>query len=129
MIFPFFFFLVSGFTDWQSNIIRESIKKYGASDAVFVDVTMAQDYAHTDVARRIVSIDARRFDCCPNSFTSVVRHELDHTRGREHCRSLTNPFMSASTLPLCGSINDPMGYVLTTDSAGNIVDDKTPPLS
>lgn len=126
MILPLFFFLAAGFTDWQANIIRESIKKYGAPDAVFIDVTMAQDYAHTDVERRIVSIDARRFDCCPNSFTSVVRHELDHTRGRVHCKSLTKPFMTSGdpTLPWCTSVDDPMGYVLTTDAQGNIVDDE-----
>lgn len=129
MILPLFFFLAAGFTDWQANIIRESIKKYGAPDAVFIDVTMAQDYAHTDVERRIVSIDARRFDCCPNSFTSVVRHELDHTRGRNHCKSLTRSSLAerdtlSNPLPPCAYIGDSMGYVLTTDAQGNIVDDE-----
>ena len=118
-----FFFLAVGFTDWQANIIRDSIKKYGASDAVFIDVTMAQDYAHTDMERRIVSIDARRFDCCPNSFKSVVLHELAHTRGGQHCKSIRNPMVN-SNLPLCASIGDPMGYVLTTDVLGNIVEDE-----
>lgn len=121
MFIHLFFFLASGFTDWQSNFIRESIKKNGASDAVFIDVTMAQDYAHTDMERRIVSIDASRFDCCPKSFESVVLHELAHTRGGQHC----NAGSAASFgLPLCTSINDPMGYVLTTDALGNIVEDE-----
>lgn len=126
MIFFFhlFFFLAVGFTDWQANIIRESIKKYGASDAVFIDVTMAQDYAHTDMERRIVSIDARRFDCCPNSFKSMVLHELAHTRGGQHCKSIINPGMTNPSLPFCSSIGDPLGYVLTTDAFGNIVEDE-----
>lgn len=125
MFIHLFFFLASGFTDWQSNIIRESIKKNGAPDAVFIDVTMAQDYAHTDMERRIVSIDARRFDCCPNSFESVVLHELAHTRGGQHCKPLSSFGLSMnSSLPWCIYPNDPMGYVLTTDAQGNIVEDE-----
>lgn len=122
-IIHLFFFLTAGFTDWQANTIRASIKKYGAPDAVFIDVAMAQDYAHTDVERRIVSIDARRFDCCPNTFQSVVHHELEHTRGRMHCRALDSPTAIIPGLPWCGYINDPMGYVLTTDAQGYIVED------
>jgi len=98
---------VQAFTDWQALTIRASIKKYGAPDAVFVDVTMVADYAHTDMASKIVSIDARRFDCCPNSFTSVVHHELDHTRGRLH-----------NSIP-----GDIMSYHLTVDALGNILED------
>lgn len=125
MLFFLTLALAAAFTDWQARHIRESIRKYGAVDAVFVDVVMAQDYAHTDVQNRIVSIDARRFDCCPNSFASVVRHELDHTRGRTHCRSRLLPFVNKTdpTLPLCETVGDPMGYILTTDAQGHIVDD------
>lgn len=127
MIGFLFLSIALAFSDYQSGIIRESIKKYGASDAVFIDVVMSQDYAHTDVARRIVSIDARRFDCCPKAFRSVVHHELDHTRGRNHCTRNPNgsapPVFFGSPIPWCLTPDDPMGYVLTTDVQGNIVED------
>lgn len=101
------FSLGVAFTDWQAKVIHSSIKKYGPPDAVFIDVTMVTDYAHTDVERKIVSIDARRFECCPNSFRSVVHHELDHCYGRMH-----------NSIP-----NDIMSYHLTVDTTGHILED------
>lgn len=102
--------LVSAFTDWQILTIRASIKKYGPPDAVFIDAAMLTDYAHTDMAQKIVSIDARRFECCPNTFQSVVHHELDHCRGRMH-----------NTV-----VGDIMSYHITVDALGNVQEDSFP---
>ena len=84
MISILFFALVAAFTDYQCETIRSLTKKYGPRDAVFIDVCMTQDYAHTDIERKIVSIDARRFDCCPRTFSNVIQHELAHCAGRLH---------------------------------------------
>ena len=105
------FGLTRAFTSWQSLAVRESIKKYGPPDAVFIDVAMVANFAHTDMAQKIVSIDAQRFECCPNSFRSVVRHELDHCRGRMH-----------NTV-----FGDPMSYHLTIDAVGDIIEDPKAP--
>ena len=107
MLFLLFSSLVIAFTDYQANVIRASIIKFGPKDAVFHDVVMNQDYAHTDMRNRIVSIDARRFDCCPNTFAHVIQHELAHCAGRMH-----------NTIP-----GDIMNYSMPIMRDGTVLDD------
>lgn len=99
--------LAAAFTDYQSDTIRALTKKYGPIDAVFIDVCMTQDYAHTDMERRIVSIDARRFDCCPLAFANVVQHELAHCAGRMH-----------NSIP-----GDIMNYSIRVTPSGSVLED------
>lgn len=107
MLSLLFLTLISAFTDYQANVIRASIIKFGPKDAVFHDVVMNQNYAHTDIAQRIVSIDARRFDCCPNTFSHVVQHELAHCAGRMH-----------NSIP-----GDIMNYSMPVTRDGTVIDD------
>ena len=100
--------LVHSFTEWQALTIRDSIKKYGPADAVFLDVVMAKNYAHADMQNRIVSIDARRFDCCPRTFARVVQHELAHCSGRMHNS-------------VAGDI---MNYSILVTTSGEVIDDE-----
>ena len=99
--------IASAFTDWQRDMIRRSIESFGPPDAVFLDAAMNQDYAHTDMQRRIVSIDAPRFDCCPKTFANVVEHELAHCSGRNH-----------NTVP-----GDIMNYSMRVKASGDVIDD------
>jgi hypothetical protein len=123
MLKIFFAILISfagqsgAFTPYQASIIREqqSIHKAPLRSAI-VDAVLAQDYAFTDQIKTLTHIDGLRFECCPNTFTNVVTHEIHHQHGRQHTS---------------GVRGDPMSYVLTIQSSGEIVEDNfvLPPLS
>lgn len=105
------------FTPYQASIIRtqQVIHKAPLRSGI-VDAVLAQDYAFTDQVKTLTHIDAMRFECCPNTFTNVITHEIHHQNGRQHT---------------VGVNGDPMSYVLTIQASGEIVEDNfvLPPLS
>lgn len=109
--------LTMAFTPYQVSIIRtqQVIHKAPLRSAI-MDGVLAQDYAFTDQVKTLTHIDGLRFECCPNTFTNVVTHEIHHQNGRQHT---------------AGVKGDPMSYVLTIQASGEIVEDNfvLPPLS
>lgn len=100
--------LAGAMTRDQAQVTRDSMSKFGAPQfSTIVDGVQTGTYAFTDADRRHTYIDYKRFANAPMSLRNVVRHEIDHLRGRDH-----------NTLP-----GDPMSYRLTVDPAGNVVED------
>lgn len=97
------------FTPYQMSIIRTQQSVHMAPPrSAIVDGILAQDYAFTDQVKTLSHIDGVRFECCPNTFTNVVTHEIHHQNGRQHTS---------------GVKNDPMSYLLTVRASGEIVED------
>lgn len=105
------------FTPYQVSIIRtQQVIHKAPPRSGIVDAVLAQDYAFTDQIKTLTHIDGIRFECCPNTFTNVITHEIHHQSGRQHTT---------------GVKGDPMSYVLTVKASGEIVEDNfvLPPLS
>jgi hypothetical protein len=96
------------FTPYQTSIIRtQQVAHKAPLRSGIVDAVLAQDYAFTDQVKTLTHIDAIRFECCPNTFTNVITHEIHHQNGRQHT---------------AGVKDDPMSYVLTIQTSGEIVE-------
>lgn len=108
-LFAILISVVAAFTPYQVSIIRtQQVLHKAPLRSAIVDAVLAQDYAFTDQVKTLTHIDAIRFECCPNTFTNVVTHEIHHQLGRQHT---------------VGIKNDPMSYVLTIQASGEIVED------
>jgi len=76
----------------------------------FVSVINGIQYpslSYTDMNTKLIYIDMERFQCCPNTFTNVINHEIGHTKGMMH--------NDAS-----GSV---MNYSVRVDEDGELVED------
>jgi len=108
LAFLVFTALAAAMTRDQAQVSRDSMTKYGAPQfSTIVDGVQSGTYAFTDADRRHTYIDYKRFANTPISLRNVVRHEIDHLRGRDH-----------NNVP-----GDPMSYRLTVDTTGNVVED------
>lgn len=116
-LFTLFVGVATAFTPYQVSIIRtQQVLHKAPLRSAIADAVLAQDYAFTDQVKTLTHIDGLRFECCPNTFTNVVTHEIHHQLGRQHT---------------AGVKGDPMSYVLTIQASGEIVEDSftLPPLS
>lgn len=100
--------LTAAMTREQAEITREAMVKYAAPQfTVIVDGVQTPTYAFTDGERKHTYIDYKRFNHAPNSLKNVIRHEIDHLRGRDHNA-------------VAGDI---MAYHLTVAPNGTVLDD------
>jgi len=100
--------LAGAMTRDQAQVTRDSMSKFGAPQfSAIVDGVQSGTYAFTDADCRHTYVDFKRFAKAPMSLRNVIRHEIDHLRGRDH-----------NSVPA-----DPMSYRLTVDPAGNVVED------
>jgi hypothetical protein len=112
------FSICNGFTEYQNTIVRQqSINHRAPQSSSIVDALLPRDYAFTDQQLLISSIDGLRFQCCPNSFTNVMAHEIHHLNGRQHNTVYVK--------------DDPMSYAITIRQDGSVIEDSfiLPPLS
>lgn len=98
-----------GMQDKFADVAREALKKYNAPPwATFIDGVQTGNYAYTDGADRTkMYIDFNQFKNAPKSLQNTLRHEIEHSKGRDH-----------NNIP-----GDIMSYSLTVDSLGNVIDD------
>ena len=87
MLFLFLLFLstVDAMNHFQTHKTRELLRKGNANLFVsVVDSVQDKTLAFTNSERSTIFIDAMKFECCPNTFTNVLWHEIAHTHGRDH---------------------------------------------
>ena len=94
--------------DRYADVTRNLMKKHNAPDwVVVIDAVQHKTLAFTDVSTKKIYIDFNRFANAPNSLKNVIYHEIEHTKGRNHNNVS----------------NDIMGYFITLNAAGDVIDD------
>ena len=96
----FLFLLLMSMSDamnhFQTHKTRELLRKGNANLFVsVVDSVQDKTLAFTTADRMTIHIDAVKFECCPNTFTNVMWHEIAHTHGRDH-NAIQNDVMNYS---------------------------------
>lgn len=102
--------LTSAMTDKYADVARAALKKYNAPQfAVIIDGVQSGNYAYTDgFDRKKMFIDFNQFKNAPKSLQNTLRHEIEHSKGREHNNI----------------VGDIMSYAITIDALGNVVEDR-----
>ena len=84
-LFLLFWSTVDAMNHFQTHKTRELLRKGNANLFVsVVDSVQDKTLAFTTADRMTIHIDAVKFECCPNTFTNVMWHEIAHTHGRDH---------------------------------------------
>jgi hypothetical protein len=101
------FAITQAFTPWQASHIRRLLYANNAPGfAAVIDAVQVGTLAFTNTNLGKTFIDASRFDCCPNVFSSVITHEIGHLLGMDH-----------NAIP-----GHPMNFSITLDARGRVIE-------
>jgi hypothetical protein len=96
------------FSPLQALIVRNVLKQEGVDPFTTVtDAVMGDGLAFTDSTLKRIFIDFNLYKDAPTSLANTVKHEVAHTKGRQH-----------NEIP-----GDIMSYRATTNLQGQVVDD------
>lgn len=101
--------VVSAMTPQQAAITRQimTLTKVPAWSAI-IDASLHNNMAFAEVDKQRIYIDAKRMMKTPRTFANVVTHECSHLNGGQH-----------------GDGSLAMGYAVTVDQEGNVLEDAT----
>lgn len=91
----FFFALSCALNQWQTQITQRLLRQLSPPPVTIVNAVIWGYVAYTLRPANDIFIDGERLACCPNTFTNVMHHEIEHAKGRNH-NNVTGDIMSYS---------------------------------